>query len=93
MFLSNSEQMRQFHSYGEIVALGWPVVRLLLERMAAPGGNWHWYMAVRDITGHSPTIAKADRGRADVILAAWLNWGRANGLLHCGRSENASGAD
>ena len=81
LFLSNPDQMRRFASYAEVVAMGWPVVRLLLERMAAPGGNWHWHMAVRDITGHSPRIAKADYGKVEVIRAAWLNWGRANGLL------------
>ena len=81
VFLSNSDQMKRFASYAEIVGMGWPVVGLLLERMAAPDGNWLWHMAVHDITGHSPAINPSDHGRADVVRAAWLQWGRANSLL------------
>ena len=73
---SSSTRMAEHPAYQEIIALGLPVVPLLLADLARQPD--HWFAALKQITGANP-IDPADRGRIDRMTAAWLAWGRANG--------------
>ena len=75
-FLSNSEQVIAHPAHRAIVALGDPVVPLILDRMRAQGG--HWFYALHAITGTNP-VAREDRGVVAAMQAAWLQWGRDQG--------------
>lgn len=75
----SSITIRKRHpAYAKIVALGWPVVPLLLNALtAAPD---FWFPMLRDITGENP-VAFSDRGYFNKMREQWLAWGREQKLL------------
>src|SRR3954447_12543922 len=58
-------------AYREIIALGEPVVPLLLRDLEVNGR--HWFAALKAITGEDPVPA-ADAGRVGRMAEAWLAW-------------------
>ena len=76
VFLSRIDLAIKHPAHQEIVAMGEPVVPLILERMRKKGG--HWFTALRDLTGADP-IQPAERGYVSAMQEAWLEWGEANG--------------
>lgn len=80
VFVSSMKQVTDHPACREIVAMGWAVVSLLLERLSvAP--SYHWIIALREITGDGPTIAPDEAGRLRVIAAKWIAYGHDNGWL------------
>ena len=74
----SSSRIRYEHpAYREIIALGRPVVPLLLRDLQA--NRRHWFAALQAITGVNP-VAPDDAGHVDRMIDAWLRWGAENGL-------------
>ncbi len=65
-------------SYQRIIGIGRRVVPLLLSELKDRPAQWTW--ALRSITGEDP-VTRGDRGNLRKEAAAWLNWGRRNGLI------------
>ena len=54
------------------------VIRLLLRDLQQNRRPWFW--ALSYLAGDNP-IGSAEAGRMDKMVAAWVQWGKANGLL------------
>jgi len=65
-------------AYQAIVALGPPVVPLLLRDLKREPA--HWFEALKAITGEDP-VQSRDWGKIGAMTAAWLAWGRTRGLV------------
>jgi hypothetical protein len=75
----SSSTVRYNHpAYREIIAMGKPVVPLLLHDLERT--HRRWFMALQTITGAAP-IPPADTGKLPEMTAAWLQWGRENGWI------------
>ena len=62
-------------AYRQIVAMGAPVVPLIVAEMRA--GRLHWSAALQDITGEDPAAgAQSPQAATD----AWLGWARGRGI-------------
>lgn len=70
---------RQAHqSYRGIVALGSPVLGLLINELRR--GHYEWIEALEEITGEDAGTLPADRGNREAIACAWIAWGRKKGF-------------
>jgi hypothetical protein len=74
--LSNLRKAYQHPAYQAIIALGPPVVPVLLRQLEAKPG-W-WFAALRELTGANPA-APEHCGKLDFIAADWVAWGCRNG--------------
>jgi hypothetical protein len=77
-FLSSTTAVVDHPAYQAIIALGPPVVPLLLrelEREPVP-----WFEALQRITGDDP-VSPSDWGRPRAMADAWMAWGRTRGLI------------
>ena len=73
----SSNSIRENHpAYLEIIALGPPVVPLLLRDLEETEA--HWFAAMARITGANPVTA-ADAGNIPRMKDAWLRWAQENG--------------
>jgi hypothetical protein len=68
-------------AYGQIVAMGWPVVPLLLREVERQSG--HWFEALTWITREDLSTPKT-RGNIRELRRAWLQWGRERGFIKSG---------
>jgi hypothetical protein len=76
--LSSTSAMVAHPANQAIIALGPPVVPLLLQDLEkAPV---HWFEAQSAITGEDPVLP-GDWGNIPAMTAAWLTWGRSQNLL------------
>jgi hypothetical protein len=76
--LSSSTAMRAHPAYQAIIALGPPVVPLLLQELQRD--RTHWFEALSAITGEDP-VPREDWGNIPAMAAAWLAWGRDRHLI------------
>jgi len=76
--LSSIAQMAVHSDYQQIIGIGRPAVPLILRELEKKPDHWFW--ALHAITGIDPVPAE-DRGRIAKMAAAWLSWGRSEGLL------------
>jgi hypothetical protein len=77
-FLSSTSAIVAHPAYQAIIALGPPVVPLILRELENEPA--YWFEALRAITGEDPAAGEA-HGNFRAIAAAWLDWGRSRGLL------------
>ena len=70
---SISTQMMDSDAFREIVALGEPVVPLILRELEH--SHLHWHLALREITEESPDNTGAP-GDIAALSEAWREWGR-----------------
>jgi hypothetical protein len=77
-FLSSSTAMAAHPAYQAIIALGPPVVPLILRDLERQPD--HWFDALKAITGEDP-VSPQDWGRVRAMADAWLAWGRSRGNL------------
>jgi hypothetical protein len=76
--LSSTTAMVTHPAYRAIIALGPPVVPLLLRDLErAPV---HWFEALQAITGEDP-VPREHWGNIPAMTADWLAWGRRRGLI------------
>ena len=75
-YVSSSSELGAHPAFQEIVAMGPPVIPLLLCELEKRAGHWH--RALHQITGADP-VSAADRGNIDKAADAWLRWGKEQG--------------
>ena len=66
-------------AYQGIIALGMPVVPILLQEMR-DDPDW-WGIALEAITGENPCTFPEMSGNLALISKAWVEWGISRGLL------------
>lgn len=76
--VSSTGAMTSHPSYQAIIALGPPVLPLLLRDMAREGT--HWFEALQAISGEDP-VRREDWGKISTMKSSWLQWGHARGLI------------
>jgi hypothetical protein len=76
--LSSTTARVQHPTYREIIALGPPVVPLLLRELERRPN--HWFAALRSLTGTDP-VAPAERGHLGLMAESWIKWGKERGHL------------
>jgi hypothetical protein len=76
--LSSTSAMVSHPAYQAIIALGPPVVTLLLREMKR--ASVHWFEALQAITGEDP-IPREHWGNMPAMKADWLAWDRRKGLI------------
>ena len=76
--LSSPRAITRHPAFGQIVALGEPILPLIFRDLRDNGG-W-WYPALRTLTGANPVPASA-KGKPRLNTAAWLCWGEENGYI------------
>lgn len=65
-------------AYLEIIGMGPVALPMILKRLEVDPG--YWFTALRALSGIDPVGPDA-RGSYKATRQAWLNWGRARGLL------------
>jgi hypothetical protein len=76
-YRSNTHALRDHPVYQELVALGEPVVPLILMELEQ-GPNVFWFPVLATITGENP-VPPALSGRVEAMAGAWIDWGRQRG--------------
>lgn len=76
--LSSPTKRVMHKNYQAIVGMGQQVVPILLRDLQANRRDWFWALAA--ITQENP-IDRADAGRVDKMIAAWVNWGKKKRML------------
>src|SRR5271166_3493915 len=76
-YRSNTRAMRNHPVYQELVALGEPVVPLILAELELES-NVSWFTVLAGITGENP-VPPALAGHVDAMARAWIDWGRKRG--------------
>jgi hypothetical protein len=76
---SSAKELVSNPNYKAIIALGKPVVPLLLQEIRQKPG--FWFYALRAITMSGPEIPKTIAGNVPAICRLWVEWGEKNGLL------------
>jgi hypothetical protein len=76
--LSSPIKLMKHPAYQRIIALGAPVLPLILRDLSENGR--FWFPALNAITGENlvPDDAAGDIER---MTSAWIEWGRVNGLI------------
>ena len=76
-YRSNTQALRNHAVYQELVALGEPVVPLILMEL-----GWQprvsWFVVLTGITGENP-VPPALAGQVDATARAWIDWARQRG--------------
>jgi hypothetical protein len=75
-YSSSSSELRSHPAFREIIALGEPVVPLMLRDLEERPRHWVW--ALPQITGTDP-VPLSDRGSIAKMSEAWLHWAKAKG--------------
>lgn len=65
-------------AYQEIIKMGKPAIRPILEELARKMD--HWFPALYEITGATP-VSEEDRGKMEKMRDAWMEWGKREGYL------------
>jgi hypothetical protein len=71
--ISNLDDIRGAAGYAELVALGRPVIPLILNELDSD--PFYWFEVLAEITGVDPTPAD-QAGDVDAMTAAWKAWSR-----------------
>ena len=77
-YMSNSVQMPTVWSYQQIIGMGQPAIPLILAELQREADHWFW--ALEAISGENP-VAQENAGDVSLSAKAWLDWGRAKGLI------------
>ena len=76
--LSNVAQISLVSSYQQIIGMGPSALSLILTELQRETDHWFW--ALEAITGENP-VPDSDAGDMAASARAWIQWGKANGLL------------
>lgn len=77
-YYSSVEKIAMHPSYQKIIGMGMDVVPFILRDLSKEPNQWFW--ALKAITDTDP-VPVEDRGRVRKMVAAWLKWGRENGIV------------
>ena len=78
-YRSNTQALRNHPVYQELVALGEPVVPLILMELGRQL-TVSWFVVLTGITGENP-VPPALAGQVDATARAWIDWGRQRGAV------------
>lgn len=78
-YRSNTHTLRSHPIFQELLALGEPVVPLILAELRREP-NVSWFTVLAAISGEDPAPA-ALAGRVDDMARAWLDWGQHRGYV------------
>lgn len=78
-FLSATPMIILHDSYQEIMAMGPPVVPILLRDMQKTHRQWFWALA--HLSNGTDPVPERDRGKVDKMVAAWIAWGKQTGKI------------
>jgi len=78
LLLSNPAQMALLKPYQQIIGMGPSALPFILEALQREPDHWFW--ALEAITGENPVPPDA-AGATRRMAEAWVDWGRARGLL------------
>jgi hypothetical protein len=78
-FMSSPTDMFENQHYLDIIALGQPVVPLLLEQLQSDSPDY-WFTALHKITGVLPTTI-SDAGSVSKMASAWVSWGERERII------------
>ena len=76
-YMSDLTRICNHPTYEEIAAMGWQVVPILLRELETNPD--YWFSALRKITGANP-VASEMAGQLKDMAAAWIEWGKDNGV-------------
>jgi len=76
--LSVAARMAEHPAYQQIVALGKPVVSILLAELRRKPR--HWFLALHAITGADP-VPEESAGDVSEMARAWIEWGKTEGYI------------
>jgi hypothetical protein len=77
--LSFSHQKSQHQAYKEIIALGWPVVPIILAELKQKPSLW--FDALTAITGEDPIVGHPEvYGDVKAMAQCWIDWGKQKGF-------------
>ncbi|HET6884409.1 MAG TPA: hypothetical protein VFI31_29925 [Pirellulales bacterium] len=76
--LSNISQKVKHPAYQAIIAMGKPVVPLILRELEAEPNDW--FVALTRITGEDP-VPEVSYGVVNQMTSAWLRWGKSQGYV------------
>jgi len=72
---SSITRMAQCDSYVAIMAMGKPVIPLIMAQLRAEGEQPdQWFWALQVLTDGLDPVSEADRGNTVKMAEAWLNW-------------------
>jgi len=74
--MSSITKITSHPAYQEIIEMGEVVIPLILRELAKKPD--HWFLALREISGHDP-VPKRSQGRLRDMTESWLAWGRKQG--------------
>ena len=74
---SLASQKAMHPAYLQIIAMGKPVIPLILKELGQKGG--HWYIALESLNEGESPVSRADSGNIRKMKQAWLDWGRVVG--------------
>lgn len=77
-FLSSPTDIAMHPAYQAIIGMGADALPLILQELENHSGYWYW--ALKAIANEDPVPPK-HRGSVKQMRKAWLQWGRAKGLL------------
>jgi hypothetical protein len=77
-FFSDARRIINHPAFQQIIGLGNEVVPFLLHDLQVRPSLWVW--ALPEITGENP-ILPTDAGNVRKMSDAWVQWGRARGVL------------
>jgi hypothetical protein len=78
-YRSNTHALGNHPVFQELVALGEPVIPLILAELERES-SVSWITVLAAITGENP-VPPALAGRVDAMVRAWLDWGRQRGYV------------
>jgi hypothetical protein len=77
--LSFSHQKAQHQAYKKIIALGWPVVPIILTELKQKPSLW--FDALTAITGEDPIVGHPEvYGDVKAMAQCWIDWGKQKGF-------------
>lgn len=74
--VSSTTALANHPAYQEIIAMGEPVIPLLLRELEKKSGQW--FMALKAISKQNPVPPEL-KGKTQEMTTAWLKWGREKG--------------
>jgi hypothetical protein len=78
MFMSRAADITADFTYYQIVGLGPAIIPLILRQVQ--GGEGHWFLALRALTGDDPVKAE-EAGHLAKMAQSWIEWGKRRGLI------------
>ena len=75
--LSNLTEICNHPAYQSIIAMGRPILPLLLRELEVNPN--YWFSALRQITGENPVLPTM-RGKLKEMALAWIEWGKRNDI-------------